>query len=76
MTPDGTFWLMVTVRQNGKFEGIPDTVESAFVPEECPKDDRGRIFTIIEKESVEKRRGIGRGDERGYNLYKIGWVAT
>ena len=76
MKPDGTFWLMVTVRLNGKFEGIPDTVESAFVPEECPKDDRGRIFTIIEKETVEKRRGIGRGDEQGYNLYRIGWVSA
>jgi hypothetical protein len=74
MTPDGTFWLMVTVRLNGKFEGIPDTVESAFIPSECPKDDRGRIFTIIKKETVEKRRGIGRGDEQGYNLYKIGWI--
>jgi hypothetical protein len=74
MTPDGTFWLMVTVRKNGKFEGIPDTVESAFIPEICPKDGHGRIFTIMERESVGKRRGIGRGDEQGYNLYKIGWV--
>jgi predicted nicotinamide N-methyase len=76
MTSGGTFWLMVTVRQNGKFEGIPETVESAFVPEHCPRDDRGRVFTILEKETIEKRRGIGRGDEQGYNLYRIGWTSA
>jgi predicted nicotinamide N-methyase len=71
---DGTFWLMVTVRKTGKFEGIPDTVEAAFVPELCPKDAEGRVFKILHKESVDKRRGIGRGDETGYNLYRIGWI--
>lgn len=74
MTADGVFWLIVTVRQNGKFEGIPDTVEAAFVPELCPKDESGRSFKILERTEVEKRRGIGRGDEKGYNLYKIGWA--
>jgi predicted nicotinamide N-methyase len=72
--PDGTFWLMVTVRKTGKFEGIPDTVEAAFVPELCPRDVDGRTFKIIHKETAEKRRGIGRGDETGYNLYRIGWA--
>lgn len=72
--PDGTFWLMVTVRKTGKFEGIPDTVEAAFVPELCPKDADGRTFKIMQKETAEKRRGIGRGDETGYNLYRIGWA--
>ena len=74
LTPAGTFWLMVTVRKTGKFEGIPETVEAAFTPELCPKDERGRAFGIMEKASVEKRRGIGRGDETGYNLYRIGWA--
>jgi predicted nicotinamide N-methyase len=70
---DGTFWLMVTVRKTGKFEGIPDTVEAAFVPELCPKDEEERVFRILQKETVDKRPGIGRGDETGYNLYRIGW---
>jgi hypothetical protein len=70
---DGTFWLMVTVRKTGKFEGIPDTVEAAFVPQLCPKHDDGRVFRILQKETADKRRGIGRGDETGYNLYRIGW---
>lgn len=74
ITDDGVFWLIVTVRQNGKFEGIPDTVESAFVPELCPKDGKGRLFKILGSSQIEKRRGIGRGDEKGYNLYKIGWA--
>ncbi|KAJ4366110.1 hypothetical protein N0V83_007745 [Neocucurbitaria cava] len=74
LTPSGTFWLMVTVRKTGKFEGIPETVEAAFVPELCPKDGEGRVFGILERSCVEKRRGIGRGDETGYNLYRIGWA--
>lgn len=73
LKPDGTFWLMVTVRKTGKFEGIPDTVEAAFIPSLCPRDEAGRTFKIVEKEWVDKRRGIGRGDESGYNLYRIGW---
>lgn len=74
LVPDGTFWLMVTVRKNGKFEGIPLTVEAAFDTELCPKDTAGKTFKILEKEQIEKRRGIGRGDEIGYNLYRIGWA--
>lgn len=73
LKPGGTFWLMVTVRKTGKFEGIPDTVEAAFESELCPKDSEGRVFKILQKEGVDKRREIGRGDETGYNLYKIGW---
>jgi predicted nicotinamide N-methyase len=74
LKPNGTFWLMVTVRKTGKFEGIPDTVEAAFIPDLCPKDREGRTFKINYKESIEKRRGIGRGDETGYNLYRVGWA--
>lgn len=74
LKPNGTFWLMATVRKTGKFEGIPETVESAFEPELCPRDIDGRTFSILLKETVEKRKGIGRGDESGYNLYRIGWA--
>ncbi|EOA91539.1 hypothetical protein ACJQWK_04218 [Exserohilum turcicum] len=73
LTTTGTFWLMVTVRKTGKFEAIPDTVESAFAPKLCPRNDSGMTFQILEKDFVDKRRGIGRGDETGYNLYRIGW---
>jgi predicted nicotinamide N-methyase len=74
LAPNGTFWLMATVRKTGKFEGIPDTVEAAFVAEKCPRNEDGKVFRILEKEFIEKRRGIGRGDEGGYNLYRIGWA--
>jgi hypothetical protein len=74
LKPDGIFWLMVTVRKTGKFEGIPETVESAFVADLCPRDADGRSFKILQKETVDKRRGIGRGDESGYDLYRIGWA--
>ena len=74
VTKMGVFWLIVTVRQTGKFEGIPDTVEAAFAPGLCPRDEEGRRFKILESSGLEKRRGIGRGDEMGYRLYKIGWV--
>ena len=74
LAQNGVFWLMVTVRKTGKFEGIPDTVEAAFESEFCVKSDSGLTFKILEREFVEKRRGIGRGDESGYNLYRIGWA--
>jgi SAM-dependent methyltransferase len=74
LKPDGVFWLMATVRQNGKFESIPNTVEAAFDPEVCPRSDTGKTFKILETQQVEKRRGIGRGDESGYNLYRLGWT--
>lgn len=73
LTLDGIFWLMVTVRKIGKFEGIPDTAQAAFQADDCPKRD-GRELKIVEKRDLEKRRGIGRGDESGYMLYKIMWV--
>ncbi|KAF2112719.1 putative methyltransferase-domain-containing protein [Lophiotrema nucula] len=72
--PDGTFWLMVTVREHGKFQGIASTVEAAFV-EKKPATHDGRELRILEKERVEKRRGIGRGDEVCYFLYRIGWTS-
>lgn len=74
IAPSGTFWLMSTVRKTGKFEGIPDTVDAAFEAALCPRDATGRRFQILQKEWVDKRRGIGRGDESGYNLYRIGWA--
>lgn len=74
LKPDGVFWLVATVRQSGKFEGFPNTVEAAFDSGVCPRSDIGKTFTILETQQVEKRQGIGRGDESGYVLYRIGWT--
>ncbi|CAI6266550.1 unnamed protein product [Periconia digitata] len=74
LLPGGIFWLIVTVRMVGKFEGIPDTAEAAFLNEsDLPVKD-GRKLRIVDKVSLEKQRGIGRGDENSYMLFKIMWV--
>ncbi|KAF2246389.1 hypothetical protein BU26DRAFT_44579 [Trematosphaeria pertusa] len=73
LAPDGVFWLVVTVRKDGKFEGIPGTAEAAFADGKCPKRGDGHVLRIVEKEMLEKRRGVGRGDESGYMLFKIMW---
>ncbi|KAF2714523.1 hypothetical protein K504DRAFT_456750 [Pleomassaria siparia CBS 279.74] len=74
LTPDGVFWLIVTVRTHGKFEGIADTVEAAFADQKAPKSVDNKVLRILKTEWVEKRRGIGRGDETGYRLHQIGWA--
>ncbi|KAH7042134.1 hypothetical protein B0J12DRAFT_605615 [Macrophomina phaseolina] len=75
LAPDGVFWLIATVRPTGRFEGITETVEEAF--EEGERAGRavgGRALKILEMEKLEKRKGVGRGDESGYRLYRIGWA--
>ncbi|KAI6085158.1 putative methyltransferase-domain-containing protein [Hypoxylon rubiginosum] len=71
--PKGVFWLMMTVRPNGRFEAVIDSVETAFQGT-CPKAADGRHLTILAKENIEKRQGVGRGDESGYKLFRIGWA--
>ncbi|GME46067.1 putative Nicotinamide N-methyltransferase [Neofusicoccum parvum] len=78
LAPAGVFWLIATVRnagRGGKFEGIVDTVEAAFGDSDaCPTAEDGKVLAILGVEWVEKRRGVGRGDESGYKLYRIGWA--
>jgi hypothetical protein len=69
---DGIFWLLVTVRTVGKFEGIAETVQTAFSDR---RDEGDRRLSILQVEKLAKRNGIGRGDETGYVLYKIGWTS-
>ncbi|XXG99604.1 hypothetical protein Hte_005945 [Hypoxylon texense] len=73
LSPTGVFWLMMTVRPNGRFEAVVNSVERAFQGA-SPKAADGRHLTILAMENVEKRRGVGRGDESGYKLFRIGWV--
>ncbi|KAH6892920.1 putative methyltransferase-domain-containing protein [Thelonectria olida] len=72
--PGGVFWLVATVRQNGRFEGISDTVEAAFAVQDRPRGKDGRLLSILQSEKLEKRGRVGRGDESGYKLFRIGWV--
>lgn len=73
LAPHGIFWMLVTVRPNGKFEGISETVRTAFEADDRPTGKDGRRLTVLHFEKLEKRNGIGRGDESGYKFLKIGW---
>lgn len=77
LAPRGVFWLVASVRPNGRFEGVTDTVEAAFNKDggaACPRGQDGRVvLRILEKNMVDKRKGIGRGDEIGYKVFKVGW---
>ncbi|EIM83558.1 uncharacterized protein STEHIDRAFT_101846 [Stereum hirsutum FP-91666 SS1] len=60
----GVFWLIVALRATGRHEGDADTVTQAFPP-----------LAVLEEESVGRLEGgVGRADEGGYKLFKIGWV--
>ncbi|KAG6029171.1 hypothetical protein E4U41_000456 [Claviceps citrina] len=70
----GVFWLMVSVRPNGKFAGISDSVEMAFADEEkCTRSD-GKRLSIASVQRVEKRGEVGRADEVGYKIFEIVWL--
>ncbi|KAK8116648.1 Protein-lysine N-methyltransferase EFM2 [Apiospora kogelbergensis] len=73
LAPDGIFWVLIAIRTTGKFEGISDTLEAAFAAKECPTDADGRVLSILDSETLAKQEGLGRGDESGYKLFRIGW---
>lgn len=73
LSPRGVFWLVATVRRAGRFEGISDTVEAAFGAGSVGSG-QGRRLVIQHTEMLAKQKGVGRGDEAGYRLFKIGWA--
>ena len=48
-------------------EGVADDDDDA-------QRRRGQTLTILDEEWIEKRPGVGRGDESGYRLFRIGWA--
>ncbi|KAI1081790.1 methyltransferase [Whalleya microplaca] len=74
LAPDGVFWLVATVRTSGKFEGISDTVEPAFATGDGPRGPDGRALAILGQEILKKKSGVGRTDESGYKVFRIGWA--
>ncbi|KAF4340164.1 SAM-dependent methyltransferase [Fusarium beomiforme] len=74
LSDDGVFWLLVTIRPNGKFAGIGNTVEAAFAETDRPCGEKGKRLDILERQKLDKRSGIGRGDESHYELFRIGWA--
>ncbi|RBQ65370.1 hypothetical protein VDGD_21718 [Verticillium dahliae] len=74
LSPSGVFWLFITVRQKGRFNGVSDTVEASFEARDRPTGADGRQLTILHAEDHGKTKGVGRGDESGYKLFRIGWA--
>ncbi|KDQ62940.1 hypothetical protein JAAARDRAFT_28910 [Jaapia argillacea MUCL 33604] len=71
----GVFWLTVPVRSTGRHEGMCDTVSSVFpLASDLNLSSARDELAILDVERVEKKEGVGRADEGGYLVFKIGWV--
>ena len=84
----GVFWLIIPVRSTGRHEGLDRTVDALFptyhnnthehVVEKKRDETRGLLLfklAILQKEEVGRQGNIGRADEGGYKLFKIGWIS-
>lgn len=75
----GVFWLMIALRMTGRHEGMDHTVDSvfpdisAFTTSTGSCDDTWTL-AVMERSDVGRYEGVGRADEGGYRLFKIGWV--
>lgn len=72
----GTFWMILPVRTTGRHEGMVDTVEELFPSVTggfCGGGFTRLELAIMDSEEVSRRDGIGRVDEDGYRLFRIGW---
>lgn len=75
---------MMALRISGRHEGMFHTVEDIFpdAPSSSEKelDVSKEVVTdewqlaVLEKIELGKLKGVGRADERGYLLFKIGWI--
>ncbi|KAJ3766014.1 hypothetical protein FB446DRAFT_654422 [Lentinula raphanica] len=71
----GIFWLMMALRIGGRHEGMFHTVEDIFPdPDADAHQKTDWQLSILEKCELGKMKGVGRADESGYLLFKIGWV--
>jgi hypothetical protein len=73
LAPEGVFWLMVSIRPNGKFAGVCDSIEAIFAEQNMPATDDSRHLKIMDQQWIDKKNNVGRADEVGYKLFKIGW---
>ncbi|KAK0757866.1 hypothetical protein N5P37_009158 [Trichoderma harzianum] len=74
LTPDGVFWLMVSIRPNGKFAGVCDSIESIFTKPSLSDMNGSRYLEILDNRWIDKKDSVGRADEVGYKLFRIGWA--
>ena len=77
----GVFWLIIPVRSTGRHEGLDRTIDALF-PTICAPEYAELIdninsepqLAILQKEEVGRQASVGRADEGGYKLFKIGWI--
>jgi SAM-dependent methyltransferase len=69
--PGGVFWLFIPVRTTGRHEGMAETLEVLFP---CASVGMGDELVILQREEIARQDGVGRADEGGYKLFKIGWL--
>ncbi|KAH9914649.1 uncharacterized protein BXZ73DRAFT_106544 [Epithele typhae] len=69
----GMFWLIVPLRPTGRHEGMSNTVDAVFAHTPDAKGGDS-VLAILSIEEMRKQDGIGRADEGGYKLYRIGWL--
>ncbi|KIM82296.1 hypothetical protein PILCRDRAFT_820679 [Piloderma croceum F 1598] len=76
----GIFWLMMPIRSTGRHEGMCATAEEIFPDIDTLSAEKGSgggaewKLAKLGREEVRKQEGLGRADEGGYKIFKIGWV--
>jgi len=70
----GIFWLIIPLRSTGRHEGMCNTVDEIFPDLGAEGGGLEWKLAVLEREDVGKQDGLGRADESGYKLFKIGWV--
>ncbi|KAF7331645.1 hypothetical protein MKEN_00044200 [Mycena kentingensis (nom. inval.)] len=75
---DGTFHLIVPVRTSGRHEGVDRTIDEAFARDRATDADvcAGHRLAILQTIDLGRQGVVGRADESGYRLFKIGWVPS
>ncbi|KAJ7762743.1 S-adenosyl-L-methionine-dependent methyltransferase [Mycena maculata] len=80
----GTFHLIVPLRTSGRNEGMDRTVDEVFGTDGGAPSADGTQDTadgvhrlaILDTTAVERQgAGVGRADEAGYRVFRIGWVS-
>ncbi|KAI0778904.1 S-adenosyl-L-methionine-dependent methyltransferase [Trametes elegans] len=70
----GVFWLIIPIRPTGRHEGMSKTVEAIFPRSSSVEARERRELAILEIEELSRHQGVGRADEGGYRLYRVGWA--
>ncbi|EPS99402.1 hypothetical protein FOMPIDRAFT_1060824 [Fomitopsis schrenkii] len=74
----GVFWLIVPLRIAGHHQGMSDTVEEVFpkAADVAQRPSGKGSLVVLAMEDLQRCKGVGRADEGGYKLFKIGWMSA